>query len=89
MSDAYKVQFENGLHEGERRQKAKDDATIESLRSRLAEAKRLIRRAYGAVGTLRRMATGTEAYESYDEWQREANAWLRAIDAFLAREGKP
>jgi hypothetical protein len=61
----------------------------QALRSRLAEAKRLIRRAYGAVGTLRRMATGTEAYESYDEWQREANAWLRAIDAFLAREGKP
>ena len=38
MSDAYKVQFENGLREGERRQKAKDADTIESLRSRLAEA---------------------------------------------------
>lgn len=40
MSDAYKVQFENGLHEGEQRQKAKDDAIIESLRSRLTDAER-------------------------------------------------
>lgn len=50
----------------------------DALAARLAEAERLIRRAYGCVSTLRRMCVGPDrdSAASYEEWQREANAWL-------------
>lgn len=41
----------------------------------LVEAEGLIRLAYGAIGTLRRMPN---ASPTYAEWQREADAWLSA-----------
>lgn len=51
----------------------------EALQARLAEAERLLRLAYGAVGTLRRISVSEKdrlSAASYEGWQREADAWL-------------
>lgn len=53
------------------------DRELAALRARVAEAERLLRLAYGGVGTLRRMSAGdSPEYASYDKWQREAVEWL-------------
>ena len=59
--------------------------TLDRLRRELAEAERLIRRAYGAIGTLRR-TSDVAARKSYSDWQDEANVWLKRtpIDAAMA-----
>jgi predicted nucleic acid-binding Zn-ribbon protein len=60
---------------------------LEFLRRELEGAERLIRRAYGAIGTLRR-TSDIAARKSYSDWQDEANAWLAANPSAPA-EDKP